>query len=123
MKKINTVEIKPVTHTVVQMSMFPTTEYETVSGLRFKLKSEAVLHESKIVTNQDYYRKILNIFGIDYLKSIKAEWEEQKELWKRSAQYPNYVAGQYALDSIINEYEDKRSIESIFDNLRRGYYD
>ena len=123
MKKIDTVEIVPVTHTSVQMTMFPTSVFEAVSGMQFKTEIEAIRHENYIVNMKDYYRKLLKLFGIDYLKGVRDDWEEKRLLWKGHPQYRNYVAGQYALNSIISEYEDKRSIESIFNNLRRGYYD
>lgn len=123
MKKIQSMEYVPVTHRVTQMTFIPVDEYETVSGMRFKSKIAAQKHESYIGTMRDYYRKLFDLFGIDYLKSLLNDWESKELLWKNHPQYGNYIAGNYALRAIIEEHENKRSIESIFNNLRRGYYD
>lgn len=123
MKKIDTVELKPVTQTIVQMSMFPTTVFEAVSGMQFKTEIEAIRHENYIVNMKDYYRKLLKLFGIDYLKSLLKDWESKELLWKEHPQYGNYIAGNYALRATIEEHENKKSIEMIFKDMRRGYYD
>ena len=123
MKKIQSMEYVPVTHRVTQMTFIPVDEYETASGMRFKSKIAAQRHESYISTMRDYYKKLLDLFGIDYLKSLLNDWESKELLWKGHPQYSNYIAGNYALKAIIEEHENKKSIEMIFEDMRRGYYD
>ena len=123
MKKIKSMEYVPVTHRVTQMTFIPVDMYETASGMRFKYKHEAVAHESYINTMRDYYKKLFDLFGIDYLKSLLNDWESKELLWKEHPQYGNYIAGNYALRAVIEEHENKRSIEMIFKDMRRGYYD
>lgn len=123
MKKIKSMEYVPITHRVTQMTFMPVDEYETISGMRFKNKIDAQQHERYISTMSDYYKKLLVLFGIDYLKSLLSDWESKELLWKGHPQYGNYIAGNYALRAIIEEHENRRNIESIFNNLRRRYYD
>jgi hypothetical protein len=123
MKKIQSMEYVPVTRRVTQMTFIPIDEYETVSGMRFKSKTAAQRHENYISTMSDYYKKLLSLFGIDFLKSLLNDWEAKQHLWEGHPQYGNYIGANYALKAVIEEHENKRNIEMIFKDMRRGYYD
>lgn len=86
--------------------------YISIDGLTFSQEETCKWHEDNIQSYIEYYSITLKlgVYTLDKLREIYQDYENKKEDWRNCGskiQWCYYLAGQYALKSIIDSNSTK----------------